>query len=73
VKTSRIFCIRRLDARARGERWLDPLVETARVPLVAEDDRTFGRNNEGFYWKGGRATGAAIPTTRSGARPFNVL
>ena len=47
---------------------------TARVPLAAEDGRTFGRNNEEFYWwKGGRATGAAIAITRCGARPFNVL
>ena len=29
----------------------DPNVEKARVPLVAEEDRTFGKNNEGFYWR----------------------
>ncbi len=29
----------------------DPGVEEARVPLVAPDDRTFGKNNRGFYWR----------------------
>jgi len=29
----------------------DPGVETARVPLVAPENRTFGKNNLGFYWR----------------------
>lgn len=29
----------------------DPNVEKARVPLLPEEDRTFGRNNLGFYWR----------------------
>jgi N-acetyl sugar amidotransferase len=30
----------------------DPHVEAAGVPLVPKEDRTFGGNNRGFYWRG---------------------
>lgn len=31
----------------------DPNVEKARMPLVGQEDQTFGKNNEGYYYKPG--------------------
>lgn len=50
-----------------------PQVEAARVPLLPEQDRTFGKNNEGFYWPGEPATSSKTGGERGSGRPFNVL
>ena len=38
--------------------------EAARVPLVAPEDRTFGENNRGYYWKEGLSDGVKTCHTR---------
>jgi N-acetyl sugar amidotransferase len=43
----------------------DPGVEAARVPLVPLEDRTFGENNRGFYWREEATTESLRPDVRS--------
>lgn len=46
----------------------DPGVESVRVPLVAPEDRTFGENNRGLYWRGDRPDAVDAHLDRRSAR-----
>jgi hypothetical protein len=47
-----------------GNHVYDSKVEAARIPLLAQEDRTFGDNNRAFYWKEGSSRFSSEPPMR---------